>query len=87
MFNVLESEIMTLILSQNYDSNISRQLLTSLTILSILWSSAPLTEEMISCSIFRTFPMKVDLRMIHLIIKVKIFNLLTNWIEKLLYLR
>ena len=37
---LLEGEIITLILSQNYDSNISRQLLNSfktLTILSILW--------------------------------------------------
>ena len=42
---VVESEIITLILSQSYYSNISRQLLNSfktLTILSIVWSSAPL---------------------------------------------
>ena len=48
MFIVLESEIYTLFLSQNYGSTISRQLLNSsktLTILSILWSSAPLTHS------------------------------------------
>ena len=47
MFNVLESEIITLILSKNYDSNISRQFLNSfksLTKLSIFWSSAPLIK-------------------------------------------
>ena len=45
MFIVLESEITTLILFLNYDSNISRQLLNSfktLTMLFIIWSSAPL---------------------------------------------
>ena len=41
---VLESEIITVILSQNYDSNISRQFLNSFktsTIISIIWSSVP----------------------------------------------
>ena len=45
MCTVLESEIITLFLSQNYDSYISRQRLNSfktLTILSIIWSSSPL---------------------------------------------
>ena len=47
MFIVLESEIITLMLTQTYYSNISIQLLNSintLTILSIIWSSAPLTK-------------------------------------------
>ena len=47
MFN-LESEIITLILSQNYDINISRQLLNSfitLIMLSLIWSSEPLRSE------------------------------------------
>ena len=42
---VLKRESVTLILSQNYDSNSSRQRLNSfetLTIMSIVWSSAPL---------------------------------------------
>ena len=45
---VLDSEIIKLILSQNYDSNISRQLFNNfktLTILSIIWSSAPLIHH------------------------------------------
>ena len=45
MFIVLESESVTLIVSQNYVSNISRQPLNSfktLTILSLLWNSARL---------------------------------------------
>ena len=44
MFIVLESEIITLMISQNYDSNISRLLNTykTLTKQSIIWSSAPL---------------------------------------------
>ena len=44
---VLESEIITLTLTQNYDSNISWQRLNSfktLIILSIIWSSASLIE-------------------------------------------
>ena len=47
MFRVLESEIITLMLCQNYDSDMSRQLLNSfktLTIIYIFWSSAPLKE-------------------------------------------
>ena len=43
MLIVLEMEMITLILTRNYDSNISRQILKSLkglTILSIIWSSA-----------------------------------------------
>ena len=50
MFIVLGNEIITLILSQNYDSNISRQLLNSfktLTILSLIQRSAPLIRTRI----------------------------------------
>ena len=44
---VRESEIITLMLSPNYDFNISRQLLSgfkTLAILSILWSVKPLND-------------------------------------------
>ena len=54
MFIVLEGEMITLVVFQNYDSNISRQLLNSfktLTILSIFWSSAPLVEEQLCHSL------------------------------------
>ena len=47
MFIVRESEIITLMLSPNYDFNISKQLLNSfktLAILSILWSVTPLND-------------------------------------------
>ena len=46
MFMALESGIISITLSQNYDYNISRQLLNSfksLTIISMFWSSEPLT--------------------------------------------
>ena len=59
MFILLESEIITLILSQNYDSNISRQLLNSfktLTMLSILWSAIPLREDEGSINLLDTIP-------------------------------
>ena len=45
MFIVLEIEMMAFTLSKNYDSNISRHILSSfknLTMLSLIWSSAPL---------------------------------------------
>ena len=47
MFMVLQSELITLILSQNYDYNISRQLLNrfkTLRTIYIFWSSAALNK-------------------------------------------
>ena len=45
---VLESEMITLVLSENYDSNISRQLLNSFKYLSLIymfWSSVALIPQ------------------------------------------